>query len=198
MKNLVFASNNQHKVSEVRTKLAHLPNGASWNIISLADISCFDDIPEPFETLDENANAKAAFVLQNYGVDCFADDTGLEVKALDGRPGVYSARYAGEACSYEDNVRKLLVEMKDITDRSACFRTVICLLLNGQSHYFEGRVEGKIIETPRGEEGFGYDPVFVPDAYDLTFAELPLSEKNKISHRALALEKLMAFLSTVE
>ncbi len=190
MKKLVFATNNQHKLSEVRQIL-----GKDFEILSLSDIQCFDDIPETADTLEGNAEQKANWVLEKYGYDCFADDTGLEIDALDGRPGVFSARYAGEGCSFEDNMLKVLDEMKGKENRKARFATVICLKLNGETHFFEGEVKGHILEEERGDKGFGYDPVFVPEGFDKTFAELGDEVKNKISHRYRATKKLIDFLS---
>ena len=188
---LVFATNNTHKLTEVRAIA-----GTRFSIISLQELGCFDDIPETGETLTENALLKAQYVHNKFQYNCFADDTGLEVEALDGRPGVYSARYAGEQCSFQDNVRKLLLELQGITHRKACFKTVIALILNGKNHFFEGKIEGEIIETEKGTNGFGYDPVFKPLGYDKTFAEMTDVEKNSISHRALATKQLNDFLQT--
>lgn len=185
MKSLVFATNNAHKLIEVSAILE-----GKYKVVSLADIGCFDDIPETSQTIEGNALLKARFVVNNYHQDCFADDTGLEVDALDGRPGVYSARYAGEGCSYNDNVEKLLLELKGKPKRKARFKTVIALALNGKETLFEGIINGTIIHEKRGISGFGYDPVFVPDGYDQTFAEMSPELKNTISHRALAVKKL--------
>lgn len=189
MKKIVFATNNAHKLKEIR----EITNG-KIEILSLADIDSHDEIEEPGETLEENALIKARFVKEKYGFDCFADDTGLEVEALNNAPGVYSARYAGEACRPEDNMRKLLSELQGETNRKARFRTVIALLFEGKEYFFEGEIQGQIIEEKKGNEGFGYDPVFQPDGYDKTFAELGEEQKNKISHRALAVNKLVDFL----
>jgi XTP/dITP diphosphohydrolase len=199
MKRLIFVTNNKHKVQELMGKLRQPGTAAQgWEVAALDQLGVTEDIPEPHETLEENALAKASFVWDRFGLSCFADDTGLEIDALDGRPGVYSARYAGEGCSFEDNVNKVLAELKGQDNRSARFRTVIALILDGTPHFFEGVVEGRILEEPRGSEGFGYDPVFVPEGYSLTFAEMPLSEKNLISHRARAVEKLVEFLAMVD
>lgn len=187
--NIVFASHNQHKTEEVRQIL-----GSKWHLRNLHDLGQTEEIPETSDTLQGNALQKAQYVFDKYHVDCFADDTGLEVEALGGAPGVYSARYAGEHCTYADNVNKLLHEMQGQTNRRACFKTVVALILNGETHYFEGRVDGTIIETPRGTDGFGYDPVFMPDGYTETFAEMSAEEKNKISHRGRAMAKLVEFL----
>lgn len=189
MDKLVFATNNPHKLEEVRAIL-----GSDVEVLSLRDIGCTADIPETADTLEGNALLKARFVASRYGVDCFADDTGLEVAALDGAPGVYSARFAGPGCTPADNVRKLLGLMQDADDRSARFRTVVALIRGGKEYCFEGIVGGTIARTPAGCGGFGYDPVFVPEGYDRTFAELPPAEKNRISHRARAVAKLADFL----
>jgi XTP/dITP diphosphohydrolase len=185
---IVFATHNQHKTEEVRAIL-----GADYRILNLPELGC-PDIPETADTLKGNALQKAQYVADHYGRNCFADDTGLEVLALDGRPGVYSARYAGEGCSYQDNVLKLLGEMQGVTDRRACFKTVIALILNGKTYFFEGRVDGIILPEQRGTDGFGYDPVFLPDGYDQTFAEMSPATKNSISHRGRAIQQLAAFL----
>jgi len=190
--NLVLASNNKHKLEEIQATA-----GKKYNILSLKEIDCFDEIPEDHETLEENAFQKARHVYDKYGKNCFADDTGLEIEALNGRPGVYSARYAGEHCSFDDNMNKVLSEMAGISNRKACFRTVIALILNGKEYSFEGRVNGKILTEKQGGEGFGYDPIFQPEGYELSFAQMPMDEKNKISHRGRAMEKLMQFLETV-
>lgn len=189
MDKLVFATNNPHKLEEVRAIL-----GSDVEVLSLRDIGCTADIPETADTLEGNALLKARFVASRYGVDCFADDTGLEVAALDGAPGVYSARFAGPGCTPADNVRKLLGLMQEAGDRSARFRTVVALIRGGKEYCFEGMVGGTIARTPAGCGGFGYDPVFVPEGYDRTFAELPPAEKNRISHRARAVAKLADFL----
>lgn len=193
MKKIVFATNNKHKLDEI-CKISE----GKLEILSLNDINCQTDIPETGTTLEENALIKARFVKDNFGYDCFADDTGLEVKALDGAPGVYSARYAGEDCRAEDNIRKLLTNLEGISDRRAAFRTVIALLIGDEQYFFEGAIHGKIIDEKRGESGFGYDPVFVPDGYEQTFAELGEDTKNNISHRAIATTKLIRFLLKME
>jgi len=190
MEKLVFATNNKHKLAEVRAIL-----GNQFEILSLADINCFDEIPETAKTLEGNAELKAKWVLEKYDYDCFADDTGLEIEALNNRPGVYSARYAGENCSYEDNNRKVLKELEGIDNRKAKFRTVICLKKQGETHFFSGEVSGEIITENRGDTGFGYDPIFVPDGFDQTFAQLGDEVKNTISHRYRATKKLFDFLS---
>lgn len=190
---LVFATNNQHKLDEVRQITA--PYGIE--IVSLADIHCEEEIPETAETLEGNAWQKAHFVRKNYGMDCFADDTGLEVEALDNAPGVYSARYAGPGHDSEANMQKLLGELVGKENRKARFRTVIALTLGGKEYTFEGIVTGQITTEKRGEKGFGYDPIFIPDGYDKTFAELGDETKNQISHRARAVSKLGEFLAHI-
>jgi len=189
MQELIFATNNAHKLKEIREIV-----GDQVRISSLADIGCTDEIPEDAGTLQGNASFKAWYVYNKYGRDCFADDTGLEIEALEGRPGVKSARYAGEDCNPENNIRKVLNELVEKTDRKARFRTVISLIRKGIEIQFEGTVEGFILHEKRGKEGFGYDPVFLPEGYDLSFAEMPLEEKNKISHRARAIRKLIDHL----
>jgi XTP/dITP diphosphohydrolase len=190
MRRLVFATNNAHKLGEVRSILE-----GSAEVLGLRDIGCSEDIPENGETLEDNAWIKARYVHCKYGIDCFADDTGLEIEALGGRPGVRSARYAGEDCNADNNIKKVLEELKGETNRKARFRTVICLIEDGSENYFEGIVEGRIIDEKRGKEGFGYDPVFIPDGYSTTFAEMPLDAKNSISHRGRAIASLMAWLT---
>lgn len=189
MKKIVFATNNKNKLREMREIMDGL-----YEVLSLEDIGCHEEIVEDADTIQGNAKIKADFVTHHYHVDCFADDTGLEVEALGGAPGVYSARYAGEHCTYQDNVDKMLNAMKGQTNRKAAFRTVIALNLNKESYFFEGRCDGKITEEQRGVEGFGYDPIFQPDGYDQTFAELGHEVKNAISHRGRATQKLIAFL----
>lgn len=187
---IVFATNNQHKLSEIRQIL-----GNRVEVLSLQDIGCDVDIPETGTTLEENALQKAQYIYDHYHLDVFADDTGLEVDALDGAPGVYSARYAGgEGHDSEANMTKLLKELNGIDNRKARFRTVIALIQQGEVHEFEGIVNGEIIRERRGGEGFGYDPIFRPDGYELTFAELGTDIKNQISHRSRATKKLCAFL----
>ena len=186
---LVFATNNAHKLEEVRQIL-----GDRFKVLSLNDINCHDDIPETGDTFQDNALQKARFVKEHYGYDCFADDTGLEVKALGGAPGVHSARYAGDHDS-EANMTKLLSELEKKSDRSAQFRTVIALILNGQEVLFEGIVTGKIAqERHYGDGGFGYDPIFVPDGYTETFSQMSSQGKNLISHRGRAVRKLADYL----
>ena len=189
MNKLVFATNNTHKLSEVKAILA-----PEYEIISLAELNCFDDIPETADTLEGNAQLKANYIFEKFGCNCFADDTGLEVEALNGEPGVYSARYAGEANDAKANVQKLLRNLGNNSNRKACFRTVIAVILDGKQQFFEGRIDGHISFEPQGTTGFGYDPIFIPDGYSQSFAELGTDEKNKISHRALAVKKLTEFL----
>lgn len=189
MKELVFATNNAHKLTEVRAMLE-----PAYKIISLAELNCFDDIPETADTLDGNALLKARYIHEKFDVNCFADDTGLEVDALGGEPGVYSARYAGDTQCAHENMCKVLEKLGDNPNRSARFRTVIALIENGETHYFEGRIDGSIATQPRGEGGFGYDPIFVPNGYMVSFAQLPAEEKNSISHRGLAVKKLVEYL----
>ncbi len=186
---LVFATHNDHKLKEVQQLL---PEG--FEILSLKDIECFDEIPETGATLEENAKIKADYVTQTYGLDCFSDDTGLLVDALDGQPGVYSARYAGENKNAKDNMTKLLLELKGISNRNAHFKTAVHLNLQGNSYTFEGIVEGVITKNEHGAGGFGYDPIFKPDGYNKTFGELPSETKNAISHRGRAIQKLVEFL----
>lgn len=186
---LVFASNNKNKIQEIQ---ALVPN--TIQIVSLEDIGCTEDIPETADTIEGNAILKANYVTEKYGYDCFADDTGLEVEALNGAPGVYSARYAGEQKDANDNMDKLLSELKDKTNRKANFKTVIVLNLNGNQNLFTGIINGKIIEEKIGTNGFGYDPIFVADGYEKTFAELTMEEKSIISHRGIAVKELILFL----
>ena len=190
MRQLIFATNNKHKVQEVRAALkGHV------EVISLAEAGLEGEIPETADTLQGNALQKAQWVWQRTHTDCFADDTGLEVDALGGAPGVYSARYAGEHCSFDDNIDKLLKALDGKSNRKADFRTVICLIENGVEHYFEGRVDGQILtERHTNGEGFGYDPVFMPDRFAVSFAEMPLEVKNSISHRGLAVAELKKYL----
>ena len=185
---IVFATNNAHKLEEVAAIL-----GESYKVMSLREIGCEADIPETADTFAGNALQKAKYVKEHFGYDCFADDSGLEVDVLDGAPGVYSARYSGGGS--EENMTKLLHNLTGKTERGAQFRTVIALLIGDDTHLFEGIVRGTIIEERRGEGGFGYDPIFVPDGYDKTFAELGSEVKNRISHRAQAVEKLAEFLN---
>lgn len=188
---LLFATNNVHKLREVR-EIA----GNDFQVLSLKDVNLDTEIPETQATLEGNAAQKARFVYGITGVDCFADDTGLEIDALDGRPGVYSARYAGEGCSFDDNVQKILDELQGIENRKACFRCVVCLILEGKEYLFEGRIPGIITEERSGEGGFGYDPVFLPDGHTMTFSEMPAHLKNGISHRGIAISKMFRSLSS--
>jgi len=186
---LVFASNNKNKIQEIQQLV---PN--SIQILSLEEIGCIEDIPETADTIEGNAILKANYVTEKYGYNCFADDTGLEVETLNGAPGVYSARYAGEQKDANDNMDKLLLELKDKTNRKANFKTVIALNLNGEQNLFTGIINGKIIEEKIGTNGFGYDPIFVADGYNKTFAELTMEEKSTISHRGIAVKQLLTFL----
>ena len=186
---LVFASNNKNKIQEIQ---ALVPN--IIQIVSLEEIGCTEDIPETADTIEGNAILKANYVTEKYGFDCFADDTGLEVDALNGAPGVYSARYAGEQKDANDNMDKLLSELSDKPNRKANFKTVIALNLNGKQNLFTGIINGKIIEEKIGTNGFGYDPIFVADGFDKTFAELSMEEKSTISHRGIAVKELILFL----
>lgn len=190
MKNIVFATNNKNKLREIRDIV-----GSKYNILSLSDINCHEDIPETADTIEGNALLKARFVKEKYGYDCFADDTGLEVEALDNRPGVYSARFAGEDCNSENNINKLLSELEDIENRKARFRTVIALIKGETEEEFEGVIYGNISHERHGEGGFGYDKVFVPENYEKTFAEMLPKEKNSISHRAKATRLLIEYLN---
>ena len=186
---LVVATNNAHKLEEISAIL-----GDEMELLSLKDIQCFDEIPETSDTLEGNAHQKAEYIYRNYGMDCFADDTGLEVETLGGAPGVFSARYAGDGHDSEANMQKLLQELKGKENRKAQFRTAICLIMEGKEYLFEGIVKGEIIKEKRGGAGFGYDPIFTPEGHDLTFAELGNEIKNTISHRARAVEALCKFL----
>ena len=186
---LVFATNNPNKLAEIRKLVP-----SSIEILSLQDINCKEELPETSDTLEDNAAQKAFYVFDNYGYNCFADDTGLEIEALDGRPGVYSARYAGEDSIAEDNMQKVLSEMKDQDNRDACFRTIISLVIDGKEFQFEGEVEGRIIPEKWGDKGFGYDPIFLPDGYEESFAQMSIQQKNEISHRGLAVQELIVFL----
>lgn len=189
---IVFATNNNHKLSELRSIV-----GADCEIMSLADIDCHDDIPDTAETLEGNALIKARWVSDRYGYDCFADDTGLEVEALDGAPGVHSARYApGEGHDSVANTRLLLENLEGVENRKARFRTVIALIIDGREHTFEGIVDGHITQSPAGCGGFGYDPVFMPDGWTKTFAEATPDEKNAVSHRGRATRKLIEYLNS--
>lgn len=185
---LVFATNNNHKKAEVANILA--PN---YQVLNLADINCFVDIPETGNTFAENATLKSEYVFKNFGIDCFADDSGLEVAALNNAPGIFSARYSGIKDDKE-NLQLLLKNLEGEKNRKARFKTVISLIKNGKNHLFEGVIEGTICNLPSGTQGFGYDPIFQPNGYAITFAEMDMEEKNRISHRALAMQKLIDFL----
>ncbi len=194
---IVFATNNPHKLEEISAMLSD-----KYKILGLGDLNIMEEIPEDHDTLEENASQKAMYIYERTGRSCFADDTGLEVEALGGAPGVYSARYSRignpvfpELDAVEGNIKKLLLEMEGVPDRRAWFRTVISLILDGKEHLFEGICEGLISERPSGSEGFGYDPIFIPDGYELSFAEMEPEEKNRISHRARAVEALVQFLN---
>ncbi len=186
---LIFATNNSHKIEEVAAYLKD-----SWQIVTLKECGINEDIPEEQPTIEGNALQKARFIYERTGSNCFADDTALEVEALGGEPGVYSARYAGEQCNSEDNMALLMSKLGDNENRKAAFRTVIALIIDGKEHLFEGRVDGEIVTSRDGDKGFGYDPIFKPTGYDVTFAQMDLDEKNKISHRARAVAKLIEFL----
>ena len=189
---LVFATNNLNKLAEVQKMLP-----TTIELLSLKDINCFDDIEETATTLEGNAQIKANHISEKYGYNCFADDTGLEVSALNGAPGVYSARYAGEPTNAENNMQKLLNELHNQTNRDAQFRTSICLNLNGEQFLFDGVCKGQILSEKQGEQGFGYDPIFQPESYKKSFAEMTAEEKNKISHRGLAIQQLVSFLKSM-
>ncbi|WP_299006924.1 non-canonical purine NTP diphosphatase [uncultured Tenacibaculum sp.] len=189
---LVFATNNLNKLAEVQKMLP-----TTIELLSLKDINCFDDIEETATTLEGNAQIKANHISEKYGYNCFADDTGLEVSALNGAPGVYSARYAGEPTNAENNMQKLLNELHNKTNRNAQFRTSICLNLNGEQFLFDGVCKGQILSEKQGELGFGYDPIFQPEGFKKSFAEMTAEEKNKISHRGLAIQQLVSFLKSI-
>lgn len=186
---LVFATNNRNKLEELQAIL-----GDQFKLLSLKEIACNEDIPEEQPTLEGNASQKAFYVYNKYGFNCFADDTGLEIDALDGEPGVYSARYAGEEKSAEANMQKVLKKLHKQENRNARFRTVISLIIDGEEKQFEGKVEGCILEEKRGGSGFGYDPIFQANGFELTFAEMNLADKNKISHRGRAVQKLVEYI----
>lgn len=191
MKNLVFVTHNAHKSEEVNAII-----GNHFEIKNLSDLNIFEEIPETGSTFKENALQKAEYVHKKLGCNCFADDTGLMVDALNGAPGVYSARYAGEPSNSQRNIEKLLKNLEGKTNRKAQFTTIIAVILNGETFFFEGTIRGQIIETQKGNGGFGYDSIFVPDGYDKTFAELPAEVKNSISHRAIAMQKFKEFLNS--
>ena len=186
---IVFATNNLNKLAEIRQLM---PEGIE--VLSLKDINCLEELPENSDSLEDNSAQKAFYVFDNYGYNCFADDTGLEIDALDGRPGVYSARYAGPECKAEDNIQKILGEMEGEENRDAVFRTIICLVINGKEFQFEGEVQGQIIPGKWGEKGFGYDPIFLADGHEKSFAQMSMQEKGNISHRGIAVKKLIQFL----
>jgi len=190
MQQIVFATNNAHKLGEVTAIL-----NSRFKLLSLKEIGCFDEIPETMDTIEGNALQKARYIWEKYGLDCVADDTGLEVEALNGAPGVYSARYAGSACIAENNITKLLKELEGETNRKARFKTVAALILDGREYLFEGIIVGKILTEKKGSDGFGYDPVFAPDSFDQSFAEMSAEHKNTISHRALAFKALAKFMN---
>ncbi len=189
MISLVFATNNVHKLNEIKTAV-----GSKINILSLSDIGCSEDIPETADTLQGNASQKSWYIFNKYHIDCFADDTGLEIDALNGKPGVYSARYAGENHDHEKNMDKVLSELQGVQNRKAKFRTIISLIINGTETLFEGVVKGTILTERHGNKGFGYDPIFKPMGLEISFAEMDLSDKNKTSHRGIAVQKLKEFL----
>jgi len=192
MQQLVFATNNQHKLEEVSAKIK-----GRFELLSLEDIGCTDDIEETGTTFSENASIKSHYIYQKYQLNCFGDDSGLEIDALNSEPGVYSARYAGEHGNHAANMSKVLQNLNNEKNRKARFRTVISLIWNGEEHFFDGTVEGSIRTELSGTEGFGYDPIFEPEGYNITFAEMSMDQKNSISHRARAVDKLIDFLSTV-
>ena len=190
---LIFATNNQHKVEEIRHVI-----GSAFELMTLREAGIDIDIPEPYDTLEENATGKSMTIYKMTKTNCFSEDTGLEVLALNGEPGVKSARYAGDEKSFDKNIDKLLDKLKDKTDTSARFRTIISLILDGEEYLFEGTCNGTIIRERKGDQGFGYDPVFIPHGSDKTFAEMSLDEKSRFSHRKKATSKLVAFLNTLE
>ncbi len=190
---LVFVTHNQHKLVEIN----HAINTTQIRILSLHDLGVNTEIPEPYATLAENASGKSKYIYERFTLNCFADDTGLEIEALNNEPGAFSARWAGAGCSYSDNVKKALRLMQGVENRNARFKTVISLILNGEEHLFEGKIEGVILQEPKGLGGFGYDPIFQPRGYHQSFAEMPLELKNKISHRGIAVRKLIAFLNNL-
>jgi XTP/dITP diphosphohydrolase len=189
IRKLVFATNNRHKAQEIKNILKN-----QIEILSLGEIGFYGEIPEEQNSLEGNAEQKAFYIYNYSGIDCFADDTGLEIEALNGEPGVYSARYAGENCTYDDNMNLVLLRMNGLSNRKACFRTVIALVEKGRLCTFEGRINGRIIEEKRGSSGFGYDPIFIPDGFDQTFAEMTPDQKNAISHRAMAIKAFTKYI----
>lgn len=192
MQTLIFATNNQHKIDEIKSVI-----GNKFNIITLTEAGINIDIPEPHDTIEANANEKSNFIFNLTQKDCFGEDTGLEVEALNGEPGVLSARYAGEEKSHQKNIEKVLLKLNGIENRNAQFKTIISLMLDGHQYMFEGICKGKIIIEQKGKDGFGYDPIFMPDGSDKTFAEMSLQEKNEYSHRRKATDKLLAFLQNL-
>jgi len=193
MRKLVFATNNEHKLREVKQVLQ-----SDFELLSLDQIGCFDEIPETGTTLEVNASQKSYYIWDKYGINCFADDTGLEIEAIDNEPGVYSARYAGEQKDPSANIVKVLEKLSGKTNRNARFRCVISLVIDGVEQQFEGIVQGKILNEKHGEAGFGYDPIFMPDGYSVSFAEMSSEEKNQISHRGRAVTKLVSYLKNLE
>lgn len=187
-KELVFATNNKHKTEEVGKLLLN-----KYKVLNLFDIGCTVDIPETGDTFEENAFLKSSYVVKNYQLDCFADDSGLEIEVLNNEPGIYSARYSGQKDD-QVNLKLVLQKMEGLSNRKACFKTVISLVQGGKNHFFEGVVNGYILENPIGDQGFGYDPIFVPEGYEQSFAQMSMEQKNQISHRAIAMRKLIAFL----
>jgi len=195
---LIFASNNQHKIEELKAFAGKESDSYRIEIVSLKDAGIDIDIPEPHNTLEENASEKSWTIYKLTGSDCFSEDTGLEIEALNGEPGVKSARYAGEAKSFKDNIEKVLNKLANETNRNARFRAVISLIIEGKETQFEGICNGKIINTPQGTEGFGYDPIFIPDGSNRSFAEMSIEEKNHFNHRTKAAAKLVAFLQNMK
>ncbi len=190
---LIFSSNNKHKIREIQQLL-----GNTYQIVSLESIGCFEEMPETQDTIEGNASQKSFYVFNKYGVNCFSDDTGLEVEALNNQPGVYSARYAGNQKNNADNIQKVLNEMKGLTNRNARFKTIISLVIDGVEKQFEGIVDGVILSSLKGDKGFGYDSIFQPNEYSLSFAEMDIEEKNKISHRGIAVNKLVEYLRSID
>ena len=189
MKKLIFATNNLNKLKEIHSSVDQ------FDIVSLKDLDIYEEIPETGKTLRANALQKAQFIYNKTGLNCFADDTGLEIDSINGRPGVYSARYAGEKCSAEDNMQKVLFELTNSTNRNAVFKTVIALIIDGDKYFFEGHIEGMILKEKSGIDGFGYDPIFKPNGFNQTFAEMSMTQKNEISHRGIAVRKLIKYLN---
>ena len=190
---LVFATNNKNKIEEVKQLLSN-----NFSILSLLDINCEEELPETGNTLEYNASEKAWHIYKKFKKNCFADDTGLEIDALDGRPGVISARYASEQKNAEDNINKVLLQMKNIANKRCNFKTIMSLIINNKEYLFKGIINGTILSEPKGKKGFGYDPIFLPEGFTKSFAEMDMEEKNKISHRALAVKKLVAFLNDLK